>query len=81
MSDFEYWLRYKAGEHIPAAILVLGLLFIIFGIYPLMVYSNTYECKQYQEVTGRETKMVSMNCYIKYNGEWYRPNEFKVIVK
>jgi hypothetical protein len=81
MSNFEYWWRYKAEEHIPAAILVLGILFIIFGIYPLMKYSNTYECKQYQEVTGRETKMVDLNCYIKHNGEWYKSNEFKVIVK
>jgi hypothetical protein len=81
MTNFEYWLRYKAEEHIPAAILVLGLLFIIFGLYPLMKYCNTYECEQYEAVTGRETKMVDMNCYIKYDGEWYRANEFKVIVK
>lgn len=81
MNKFEYWLRYKAEEHIPAAILVIGILFIFFGIYPLMVYSNTYECNQYQEVTGRETKLVGLNCYIKYDGEWYRHNELKVIVK
>lgn len=81
MNNFEYWLRYKAEEQIPAAILVIGILFILFGIYPLIKYSNTYECEQYQSVTGRETKMVGLNCYIKYNGEWYRGNEFKVIVK
>lgn len=81
MGNFEYWLRYKASEQIPGFILIVGLLFIIFGIYPLMVYSNTYECNQYQEVTGRQTKIVGLNCYIKYNGEWYRYNELKVLVK
>ena len=81
MSKFEYWLIYKAEEQISAAILVIGILFIIFGIYPLMLYSNTYECEQYQEITGRQTKIVGLNCYIKYEGEWYKSGEIKVIRK
>ena len=78
MSKFEYWLRYKAEEHIPAALLIMGLLFIIFGLYPLMKYMNTYECNQYQAVTGRQTKMVDMNCYINYDGEWYKAGEVRI---
>ena len=81
MNNIQDWWRYKAVDHVPAAILVIGILFIIFGIYPLMKYSNTYECKQYQEVTGRETKMVDLNCYVQYDGEWYKANEVKVIRK
>lgn len=81
MSSFEYWLRYKALDQLAPFLLVVGLLFIVFGIYPLMKYSNTYECEQYQEVTGRETKMVGINCYVKYDTEWYKMGELKVIRK
>ena len=81
MSKFEYWLRYKAGDQIPGFILITLLLFIVFGLYPLMLYSNTYECNQYQEMTGRETKMANLTCYVKYDKEWYKMGELRVIVK
>jgi hypothetical protein len=81
MNNIQYWWRYKAVDHVPAAILVIGILFIIFGIYPLIKWANTYECQQYQAVTGRETKMVDLNCYVQYDGEWYKANEVKVIRK
>jgi hypothetical protein len=81
MNNFQYWWRYKAVDHVPAAILVIGIFFIIFGIYPLIKWANTYECQQYQAVTGRETKMVDANCYVQYDGEWYKANEVKVIRK
>ena len=81
MSKFEYWLRYKAEDQIPAFILITLLSFIIFGLYPFMLYCNTYECNQYQEMTGRETKMAGLNCYVKYDKEWYKMGELRVIVK
>ena len=81
MSKFEYWLRYKAGDQIAGFGMGVVFLCIIFGIYPLMLYSNTYECKQYQEMTGRETKIAGLNCYVKYDTEWYKMGELRVIAK
>ena len=81
MSKFEYWLRYKAMDWLPEFIVFTAMLVVIFGLYPLMKYMNTYECEQYQAVTGRQTKMVDANCYINYDGEWYKANEVKVIRK
>jgi len=81
MTNFEYWLRYKAMDKMPEVILFTLLATFVFGLYPAMKYLNTYECQQYEAVTGRETKMVDLNCYIHYDGEWYRANEVKIIRK
>ena len=81
MSKFEYWLRYKAEDQIPGFILITLLLFIVFGLYPLMLYSNAYECNQYKEMTGRDTRMAGLNCYVQYDKEWYRMGELRVVVK
>jgi hypothetical protein len=81
MNKFTYWLRYSVLENLAEILLITFLLFIVFGLYPLMKYSNTYECEQYQEITGRQTKIVGLNCYIKYEGEWYKSGEIKVIRK
>lgn len=81
IENLKYWWKYRASSDVPAGILVALITFMGVGLYPLIKYSNTHECNQYQEVTGRETKMVGMNCYMKYNGEWYSPNEFRVIAK
>jgi hypothetical protein len=78
MSNLEYWFRYKALDRLPEILLFTAIVSIIFGLYPAMKFMNTYECEQYEKITGRETKMVDLNCYTKYNGEWYRFGEVKI---
>jgi hypothetical protein len=76
---FNYWLKYQIDW--AFVVLITGFAIIIFGSYPFMQTMNSYECNQYNEVTGRDTKIVGLNCYIKYDGEWYRYGEIRVIKK
>lgn len=55
-------------------VVILVFIFVIYGI-------ESVSCSSYQTATGRETKMVFGNCYIKHNGQWYEHNEFSKINK
>jgi hypothetical protein len=54
---------------------VFGALFgLILGMSFMLV---TYTCNGYETATGKETKMVSLDCYIKDEGKWYVWEEYK----
>jgi hypothetical protein len=59
-SFITYWL----------AILSIFIVAIV-SLWHIMLYENTSTCKEYQEVTGRPTKLVNMNCYVMVDEEWY----------
>lgn len=81
MNDFQYWFRYKFLDWLPEIMVITALLTVVCGLYPLVKWANTRDCAQYQAVTGRETKVVDLTCFVKYNGEWYKQNELKVMMK
>lgn len=62
---------------IAAFIALMVSIFVAIGV--LMVYSNKYECKKYNEATGRETKLVAQTCYTKVQGEWYPVSQVRVM--
>ena len=68
-------------DHLAELILGTFVFVVVFGLWPLMLYSNTYECNQYKEMTGRDTRMAGLNCYVQYDKEWYKMGELRVIVK
>jgi hypothetical protein len=51
---------------------VLGALLVAL-CYLLISYS----CNGYETATGKETKVVTLNCYIKDNDKWYMWEEYQ----
>lgn len=50
-----------------------------FGVFAIVVneYTN-YQCNNYQQLTGKETKYVQFDiCYIKTDAGWQRYDEYK----
>ena len=58
---------------------ITTIVVIFGGLGMLMVSSNEYQCKKYNEATGREIKMVAQTCYTKVQGEWYPTNQVRAI--
>lgn len=54
--------------------LVIGVLGATFGlIYQL----ESWQCTGYQTATGKATKYVRAECYVKDDGAWYSWTEYK----
>lgn len=55
--------------------------FIIIGITALSNEYVRYQCNQYEEITGKETKYSHFDsCYISTENGWQRWDEYKVRV-
>ena len=51
---------------------------ILVSIFLSITYFGTiYECNGYSKATGKTTKVVSMDCYIEDQGNWYQWAEYK----
>jgi hypothetical protein len=58
---------------------IVAIVVIFGGLGMLMVSSNEYQCKKYNEATEREIKMVAQTCYTKVQGEWYPVSQVRAI--
>jgi len=58
---------------------IITIVVIFGGLGMLMVSSNEYQCKKYNEATERETKLVAQTCYTKIQGEWYPVSQVRAI--
>ena len=51
---------------------------IVFSVFVCLYFSlNEDSYNSCTEVTGRETKAVTLNCYVKHNDQWYSKDEYK----
>lgn len=57
----------------------LFLLIVAVGLSLLLDYHYSYQCGNYQKITGKETKHVFMDaCYIATSDGWQRWDEYKI---
>jgi hypothetical protein len=67
LDDFlEFW--------VPLFLIIAG---VILAISAVGYYGGKMQCETYQEVTGRPTKYVAADCYVKDQGQWYQWDEYK----
>ncbi len=50
---------------------------LIGGSFVAVTGLDQYNCQGYSTATGKPTKYLAMECYIKDGGEWYAWNEYK----
>lgn len=59
------------------------VLFLVLAIGSFMVlghFYGSYQCGQYEDITGYETKYSAFDmCYVQHDGEWKRWDEYKAI--
>lgn len=71
MDDFLEGLRFW----LP---IMLGILLFVGSFLWLVNAGNRYQCNNYRELTGIETKWVTLDvCYIKTPSGWQRWDEYK----
>lgn len=59
---------------------LLFAVIIIGGVVFLGNYWEAYRCRQYTEITGRETKWVFLDtCYIYTGDDWLRRDEYAAV--
>lgn len=49
---------------------------ILFGIYGLV----KWQCDSYEMVTGKQTKVVAMSCYVKHESRFMLFSEYKAYI-
>lgn len=54
---------------------IVAAVFVLLVVLAVSVLN--WECNGYQEATGKPTKVVGGNCYVKDQGEWYQWSEYK----
>lgn len=56
----------------------LGIVALLFACAVGLIHVEiANDCETYSTITGRETKMGNMMCYIKHNDQWFSRDEFK----
>lgn len=63
MREWAYWTLCISGWLIGLTGLIA---MIVFGVVGL----SKWDCNNFQENTGIETKHKNLTCYAKYNGKW-----------
>ena len=70
-SNLKEWWYWKGRHKIGEWLFLTFLSAFLIGIIPFAIWSYDYECDNYNKATGRETKIVALNCYVKIDGEWW----------
>ena len=55
---------------IAMASVVIGVFFFVWGVI-------IFDCKTYQEATGKEVKLEWGTCYVKAGGEWFSKDQIR----
>jgi hypothetical protein len=58
-------------------IVVVPFLVLIVVLVGIALAATSWQCNGYQDVTGKQTKMVGGNCYIKDGDRWFMWAEYK----
>ncbi len=58
-------------------LIIFMCLLVLAGCTLVVVMLDKASCAGYSETTGKPTKYVAMECYIKDGGEWYAWSEYK----
>lgn len=65
---------------VVASILAITAMFFVMVAVVVQTFSN-YQCKKYEDVTGRETKYVWFaGCYIDSGNGWLTDEEYKAVL-
>lgn len=71
----ELW-DFLAYIAVPVVICVVGLL----GLLSVAYAGVSWECGSYGDVTGRDTQVRALNCYVEYQEEWMLHSEYEKII-
>ena len=55
--------------------IITGVMVPAFGV---AYWGVTVECADYQRITGRQTQLVTITCYVNDGGQWFRWDEYKL---
>lgn len=52
---------------------LIGFIVVFFFSWGTVIF----DCKTYQEATGKEVKLEWGTCYVKSNGEWFSKSQIR----
>lgn len=65
-------------ENLSFWITIVATIGGVFAFILLIAYAGTaWSCNRYSEVTGKQTKMGALSCYVKDGDKWYIWEEYK----
>ena len=74
-------LRYFWEDFYPLVILiVVSVIIMCCSVIGVITYIG-WQCRGYQQATGKQTKMVADTCYVNHNGVWYAWEEYRYRVR
>jgi hypothetical protein len=57
--------------------IIIGIAVVGISLISLIAGLEAYQCSQYENVTGKQTKYAGLVCYIQDGHDWYSWQEYK----